>query len=108
MGFLDAMRERILVAEGAMGTRLFFKGVPQDACLEALNLTNPSLIAEVHQEYHAAGADILKTNTFGANTARLSEHNAEAKCREINFAAVRIARDIAGQERFVAGAVGPL
>ena len=108
MNVLDAMRERVLVAEGAMGTRLFFKGIPQDDCLEALNLTNPSVVREVHVEYRDAGAEVFKTNTFGANTLRLARHNAEARCREINIAGVQIAREIAGQEGFVAGTVGPL
>ncbi|MBI3933989.1 MAG: homocysteine S-methyltransferase family protein [Acidobacteria bacterium] len=108
MNFLEALRERVLVAEGAMGTRLLSKGISPDVCLEALNLTNPTLIREIHEEYRAAGAEILKTNTFGANIPRLARHNLEAKCREINIAAVQIARSVAGQGGLVAGVVGPL
>ena len=108
MKFLDALRERVLVAEGAMGTHLFSKGIAPGQCLEALNLSNPSLIRQIHEEYRAAGAEIFKTNTFGANAARLARHNLEANCREINIAGVRIARSVAGEDGFVAGAVGPL
>jgi methionine synthase I (cobalamin-dependent) len=108
MDLINAMRERVLVAEGAMGTRLFSKGIAPEECLEALNLLNPSLVREVHEEYRAAGAEIYKTNTFGASTVRLASHNAEAKCREINAAGVRVARAVAGSEGLVAGSVGPL
>ena len=107
MKLSDAIRERVLVAEGALGTRLFDLGVAADACLELLNLTNPSLVREVHQEYRDAGAEVFKTNTFGANTIRLSRHGTEAKCREINIAGVEIARSVAGVNNYVLGAVGP-
>lgn len=113
MNLLEALRERVLVAEGAMGTRLLStcllsKGIAPDACLEALNLTNPSLIQRIHQEYREAGAEIFKSNTFGASMARLARHGVEAKCREINHAGVQLARSAAGRSGFVAGALGPL
>jgi methionine synthase / methylenetetrahydrofolate reductase (NADH) len=107
MKLSDAIRERVLVAEGAMGTRLFAKGVAPDACLELLNLTNPSLVREIHHEYRDAGAEVFKTNTFGATTIRLSRHSTEAKCHAINIAGVEIARSVAGVKGFVLGAVGP-
>ncbi|MBI4480226.1 MAG: homocysteine S-methyltransferase family protein [Acidobacteria bacterium] len=108
MKFLEALSERVLVAEGAMGTHLFSKGIAPGECLEALNLSNPGLIREIHEEYRDARAEIFKTNTFGANAARLARHNLAAHCREITIAGVRIARSVAGEEGFVAGAVGPL
>jgi homocysteine S-methyltransferase len=107
MGFLEALAARAWLAEGAMGTRLFTKGIPPGECLEALNLSNRPLVREVHEEYRASGADILKSNTFGANSARLAICGLEEKCRELNIAGVEIARQVAGTEGFVAGAVGP-
>jgi methionine synthase I (cobalamin-dependent) len=107
MRFLEALAARSWLAEGGMGTRLLAKGVPPGECLEALNLSNPPLVREIHEEYRASGADILKSNTFGANRARLARHGLEEKCRELNMAGVEIARQVAGDEGFVAGAVGP-
>jgi len=108
MNLLDALRERVWIADGAMGTRLFSKGISPERCLEELNLSLPSLIAEIHREYRAAGAEILETNTFGANAVRLAAHALEDKVGAINIAAVRLARAAAGADGFVAGAVGPL
>ena len=71
MDFLSALRERMVLADGAMGTFLFSKGVPREACLEELNLSSPSLVRQVHAEYRAAGAEVLQANTFGANAVRL-------------------------------------
>ncbi len=108
--FIAAIEERILLADGAMGTTLHARGIAQNACLEALVLDNPDLVRRVHEEYIAAGADIIETNTFGANRLRLAKHGLEAKVRDINFKAARLARDareISGHPVFVAGAVGP-
>jgi methionine synthase I (cobalamin-dependent) len=108
MDFRKALNERILVAEGAMGTRLFSKRIAPGECLEELNLSHPSLVREIHEEYRQAGADIFKSNTFGANEARLSRHGLDEKCREINIAGVQIAKAVAGNDGFVAGVVGPM
>jgi methionine synthase I (cobalamin-dependent) len=70
--FLDALAERVLVCDGAMGTMLYAKGVFINKSFDALNLTQPDLVAEVHQEYVRAGADIVETNTFGANRIKLA------------------------------------
>ncbi len=108
--FLAALEERVLLADGAMGTLLHARGAPQHACLEALVLDDPDLVRRVHEDYIAAGADIIETNTFGANRFRLARHGLEAKVRDINFRAARLARDareIHGHPVFVAGAVGP-
>ncbi len=108
--FLAALEERILLADGAMGTLLQSRGVPNTACLEAIVLDDADKIRRVHEDYIAAGADIIETNTFGANRFRLARHGLEKRVHEINFKAARLARDareIHGHPVFVAGAVGP-
>src|SRR5262245_414336 len=107
MNFLDASPERVWIADGAMGTYLFQKGISREQCLEALNLTCSELIEEIHKEYRAAGAEIFETNTFGANSVRLAAHGLAGECASINAAAVRLARAAAGPAGIVAGAVGP-
>ena len=91
-----------------MGTLLHSKGIAPTRCLEELNLSLPSLIQQIHQEYLDAGAEILQTNTFGANAARLSQQGLEDKCILINQVAVNLARAAAGQHGLVVGTVGPL
>jgi methionine synthase I (cobalamin-dependent)/5,10-methylenetetrahydrofolate reductase len=108
--FISALEERILLADGAMGTLLQARGVPASACLEAVVLDDPDRVRRIHEDYIAAGADIIETNTFGANRFRLARHGLEKRVHEINFKAARIARDareIHGHPVFVAGAVGP-
>lgn len=108
--FLTALEQRVLLADGAMGTLLQSRGIAQHACLEALVLEQPDIVRRVHEDYIAAGADIIETNTFGANRFRLARHGLEAKVRDINFKAARLARDareIHGHAVFVAGAIGP-
>src|ERR1039458_1786533 len=106
--FLEELRERVFVCDGAMGTMLYSKGLAIGSCFEELNLSTPSLIREVHDAYIRAGAEIVETNTFGANAVRLAPHHLVEKCREINLAGVRLARQCAGNAVLVAGAVGPL
>ena len=106
--FREQLAERVLVADGAMGTMLYARGVFINRCYDELNLSSPDLVREVHQEYVKAGAEILETNTFGANRKRLSAHGLAEKLPSINQAGVRIAREAAGELAFVAGSVGPL
>src|SRR5581483_637116 len=106
--FLKALAERVLLADGATGTLLQARGAPPHACLEALVLDAPDLVRRGHEDYIAA--DIIETNTFQANRYRLARHGLEAKVRDINFRAARLARDareISGHPVFVAGAIGP-
>ncbi len=105
---LELLKERVLVADGAMGTYLFEKGLPQDECKEFQNIKNPDLVFSIHKEYVAAGAEIIETNTFAANSVKLSKFNLEDKIKEINYEGVRIAREAAGKDVLVAGSVGPL
>jgi len=101
--------------DGAMGTMLYARGVFINRSYDELNLSQPELVREVHTEYLQAGAEVIETNTFGANAFRLEHYGLRDKVREINLAGVRLAREAANQirdkqatEAFVAGAIGPL
>ncbi len=100
--------DHIYVFDGAMGTRLYDKGVYINRSYDELNLTSPDLVREVHEEYVKAGAEIIETNSFGATRHKLQPYGLETKVHEINFAAATIAREAAGDKAFVAGAIGPL
>ena len=106
--FLQRLEKRALVGDGAMGTMLYSKGVPFSRCFDELNLGMPQVVKEVHLGYVKAGAEVIETNTFGANRPRLAKHELDGKVREINLAGARLAREVAGDELYVAGAVGPL
>ncbi len=106
--FLEALEQRVLVCDGAMGTMLYTKGVFISKSFDALNLTSPDLVAAVHAEYVRAGADIVETNTFGANRIKLGSFGLADKLHEINVAGVAIARRAAGDRAYVAGSIGPL
>ena len=98
----------VYVFDGAMGTRLYDKGVYINRSYDELNLVAADLVREVHDEYVRAGAEIIETNSFGATRHKLQSYGLEAKIREINIAAARIAKEAAGENVFVAGAIGPL
>src|SRR3954447_12956925 len=106
--FLEALDERVLVCDGAMGTMLYAKGIFINKSFDALNITQPDLVAEVHQEYVRAGADVIETNTFGANRVRLGSFGLADRLHEINAQGARIARHAAREQAYVAGAIGPL
>src|SRR5438132_4293207 len=106
--FLEALDDRVLVCDGAMGTMLYAKGVFINKSFDALNITQPDLVAEVHQEYVRAGADIIETNTFGANRIKVGSFGIAAKLHAINEQGARIARHAADDRAYVAGAIGPL
>jgi len=109
--FLTTLEQRTLLCDGAMGTLLHERGVPVGSCLEALNLEEPSLLLQVHSDYIDAGADIIETNTFGANALKLARVGLEDRLVEANQRAVEIALQAKGQTTrpvFVAGAIGPL
>jgi len=100
--------DSVFVFDGAVGTRLYDKGIYINRSYDELNIAAPDLVREVHEEYVAAGADIIETNTFGATRNKLQPYGLESKLREINIAAARIAREAAGDRVYVAGAIGPL
>jgi homocysteine S-methyltransferase len=107
-GFLQALDERVLVCDGATGTMLYGKGIFVNRSFDELNLTKPELVAEVHREYLRAGADVLETNTFGANRFKLLPFGLADRVAEINREGARIARGVAQGQAFVAGSIGPL
>jgi len=100
--------EAVVVFDGAMGTMLYARGVFINQCYDELNTRAPDLVREVHAEYARAGAEVLETNTFGANRLKLAQHGLETHVGDLNRAAARLARDVAGDRCLVAGAVGPL
>jgi methionine synthase I (cobalamin-dependent) len=105
---LFGAKTRVLVADGAMGTMLLARRALVNRSLDELNLSLPALVRDVHQEFLRAGAEILETNTFGANRARLAAFGFGDRVRAVNQAGVRIAREAAREQAFIAGAVGPL
>jgi methionine synthase I (cobalamin-dependent)/5,10-methylenetetrahydrofolate reductase len=106
---LELLQERIVVGDGATGTYLYELGVPLTHCLEELNLTRPELLARVYQEYAGAGAQVIETNSFGANQVRLAHYGLESQVREINRSSVSVARAaLKGRDVFIGGSVGPL
>jgi methionine synthase I (cobalamin-dependent)/5,10-methylenetetrahydrofolate reductase len=106
--FIEALDERVLVCDGAMGTMLYAKGVFINKSFDALNIAQPDLVLLVHQEYVRAGADIIETNTFGANRMKLGSFGLGGSLHEINVAGARLARRAVGDQAYVAGAIGPL
>jgi methionine synthase I (cobalamin-dependent)/5,10-methylenetetrahydrofolate reductase len=98
----------IVVFDGAMGTMLYNKGVFINQCYDELNLRAPDMVAEIHRQYVKAGADVIETNSFGANRLRLVQYGLQDQVRELNRAAAKVARDAAAGKALVAGAVGPL
>jgi homocysteine S-methyltransferase len=109
MTFLDRLRREVLVGDGAIGTMLYARGVGLDVNFEHLNLVRPELVTGLHGEYIAAGAQVIETNTFGANFTKLQAIGLEGRVRAINLRGAELARRAAaGQDVFVAGSVGPL
>jgi methionine synthase I (cobalamin-dependent)/5,10-methylenetetrahydrofolate reductase len=106
--FSEALDDRVLVCDGAMGTMLYAKGVFINKSFDALNLSQPDLVLDVHQQYVRAGADIIETNTFGANRIKLGSFDLADSLLAINQAGARLARQAAGDRAYVAGAIGPL
>ncbi len=106
--FLQRLEKRVLVCDGAMGTELYARGIPFSRSFDGLNLTLAQSVKEVHLSYVKAGADIIETNTFGANRFRLAKFDLAAQVRDINLAGARLAREVAGDDLYVAGSVGPL
>jgi homocysteine S-methyltransferase len=115
LGLKDIFGERPVLCDGAMGTVLYARGVFIHRCYDELNLSDPALILAIHEEYLQSGAEILETNTFGANRFRLARHGLAGRVDEINAAGVRLAKQAAAHlkdkqagDAWVAGSVGPL
>ena len=111
MNLLEQLKSSTVLADGAMGTMLHSRGISFEKCFDELNLTNPSAVAAIHREYIEAGAQLLLTNTFGANRFKLSKHGLDQKIIEINEAGVELAKRVAVasfKDVLIAGDVGPL
>ncbi len=111
--FIKRLRQSRLpiVTDGAMGTLLHERGVEIDACFDELNLLQPATVGEIHRDYIAAGAEVIKTNTFGANRTKLERHGLDKRVAEVNTAAVSLARrvvDASFKDVMIAGDIGPL
>ncbi|MCL5030031.1 MAG: homocysteine S-methyltransferase family protein [Bacteroidetes bacterium] len=106
--FLEALNSgKILLCDGAMGTELQKRGLPTGACPEEFNISNPEVIKNIHRDYFIAGSDIVETNSFGANRARLKLHGFEDRVKEFCFAAAHLANSVRPNGKFIAGSMGP-
>ena len=106
--FRERLRDEIIVFDGGVGTYLYEKGIFINTCFDELNLTNPDIVLQVHRDYVNAGADVIETNTFGANQFKLAPHGLEPKVYEINKRGAELAVTAAKGVALVAGSVGPL
>ena len=106
-GFLESLAQKVLLADGALGTFFYEKGIALGTKTDLLNITEPELVYSVHEEYIRAGSRLIETNTFGANRFRLSELGTNFSVEQINFEGARLAAKAAGREIFVAGSIGP-
>ena len=95
MNLLEELQERVVCGDGAMGTLLLDQGLPMEACLEEISVSDPERVRSIHRDYIAAGARVIETNSFGANAARLARFGFEDRVAEINKAAARIAVELA-------------
>ncbi|RKY14426.1 MAG: hypothetical protein DRP52_00065 [Planctomycetota bacterium] len=103
----DRLQQGVFFIDGAMGTQLIEAGAPAGCCNDYLNIESPQIVATVHQKYLDAGVDAVITNTFGANGVVLKRHEYGEKVYEINLAAAKLAREVAGDDKFVLGDIGP-
>lgn len=106
--FRERVGKEVIVFDGGVGTYLYEKGIFINTCFDELNIINPDIVGEVHRDYVNAGADVIETNTYGANRFKLAPHGLESKVHEVNFKGAQIARKVAGDTTLVAGSVGPL
>lgn len=108
MSFLGKLNSgAILLGDGAMGTELQKRGMPTGVCPEEYNVTHPEIVQGIYQDYYNAGSDLVETNTFGANRARLALHEFESRVAEFCRASAQLARGVCPAGKFVAGSIGP-
>jgi homocysteine S-methyltransferase len=106
--FRERLQNEIILFDGGVGTYLYEKGIFINTCFDELNLINPDIVSEVHRDYVNAGADVIETNTFGANRFKLAPHGLEKRVHEINLKGAQLAKKVAQDKALVAGSVGPL
>src|SRR3990172_5589873 len=108
--FLQRLSSGPILADGGLASMLYAGGTDYQQCFEEMNLSQPDLVQGIHRGYIAAGAEIIETNTFGANRFKLAAHGLQKSVRDINYAGAKLARDareMAGEAVFVAGSIGP-
>src|SRR4051812_2982803 len=105
--FLEAIEKSLLISDGAMGSLLYERGVFVSQNFEQLNVTRPDVVRKIHVDYLEAGAQILQTNTFGANRFRLERHGLVGEVRRFNLAGAALAREVARGTAYVGGSIGP-
>lgn len=106
--FEKRLKDTVILFDGALGTMLYSHGIYINRCYDELNLSMPRLIKDIHTEYINAGADCIETNTFGANRFKLAAHGFAEQLEAINYEGARLAREVAGTDKLVAGSIGPL
>jgi 5-methyltetrahydrofolate--homocysteine methyltransferase len=106
-GLLELVGQRTVLLDGAMGTELMARGLPQGSCPEIWNVERPAAVEAIHRNYFVAGSDVVSTNSLGGSRIKLAAHGLEARTRELNAAAARLARAAAPAGKFVAGSIGP-
>jgi 5-methyltetrahydrofolate--homocysteine methyltransferase len=104
---LDLAKKRVVLFDGGMGSTIVSLGLSEGECPESWNLSHPEVIKDIHRKYLEAGADVIETNTFGANRLRLASFGYENQVEEINIRAVEIAKKVCPEDKFVAGDIGP-
>jgi len=104
----ERLSDTVLLFDGAIGTMLYSHGIFINRCYDELNLSRPDLVKTIHRQYVEAGADCIETNTFGANPFKLAAHGFKEKLSAINYEGARLAREVVGSDRLVAGSIGPL
>jgi 5-methyltetrahydrofolate--homocysteine methyltransferase len=104
---LNLVKQRTVLLDGAMGTELMARGLPQGSCPESWNVERPAVVQEIHRNYFEAGSDVVSTNSFGGSRIKLAGHGLEKRAVELNVAAARLAREVAPAEKYVAGSIGP-
>jgi methionine synthase I (cobalamin-dependent)/5,10-methylenetetrahydrofolate reductase len=107
ISFEEFLKENLVLLDGAMGSLIYEKGVFIDKCYDELNLSRPDLIRSIHEEYLMAGANVIESNTYGANRFKLKSHNLLDRMGEINRKGIELARSAAGENAYVAGSMGP-
>src|SRR6185369_9972560 len=105
--FLEAVKQSLLVFDGAMGSLLYERGVFVTQNFEQLNVSRPDIVRKIHADYVAAGAQVIETNTYGANRYCLERHGLVGEVRSYNLAGARVAREVAGEGVYVGGSIGP-
>jgi len=105
--FREALHERVILFDGAMGTEIYRQGVFINRSYDEVSVSQPDIVRGIHAAYMRAGADVLTTNTFGANRLRLQPYGMDDRVEDINRAAVKLAREVAGDKVWVAGSIGP-